>query len=385
MWHFWKGYVIIQIEGLCIARFLKRLSNADIRISDVKQSGNAVIRCTIPAKKFFELRKLKHGLPLKIHIIGRGGLPFEVRKLFRRPFLWVGTILLFSAISLLSSRIWLIRIEETKNVDPDEILALLSERGIYPGAFLKGPILITAANDLSAQVHGASWIGLDREGIQLTVRVKESLPESSKKTDLVPSDIVADRDGVVTSLMVMRGQARVKVGDRVKAGDVLISGTVLYKDQSTDMAADGTVYAAVEYRSEIELSDRVSESYETGSTELIRSFRFWNREIVRTDCAFEHYRIENDETVEENGLLPFSIVSTAAHEIGFRERMLTDEEAEQLALIEAREQAYGMIPNDAAILNTYGTIQTRNGKNFAVVIVTAEELIGKTEEKPHDG
>jgi similar to stage IV sporulation protein len=385
MWQFWNGYVIIQIEGLCIARFLKRLSDAGIRISDVRQTGDAAIRCTIPAKRFRSLRKLRHGLPLKIRIVDRGGLPFGLRKLWRRPFLWGGTALLFAAITVLSSRIWIIRIEKTKQADPEEILSLLQERGIYPGAYPEGPILITAANDLSAQVHGASWIGLDREGILLTVRVKESAPESPKKTDRVPSDIVANRDGIVTSIRVMRGQARVKVGDRVKAGDVLISGTVLYHEQSTETAADGTVYAAVDYRTEAELVDRVRESYETGSTEQLRYLRFWNSELFCTDCAFDHYRIESFDAAAENGLLPFSIGIRTAREIGFRERILTDEEAEQYALIEAREQAYAMIPKDAAIINTYGTIQNRNGKRIAVVIVTAEELIGQTEERPHDG
>ena len=47
-------------------------------------------------------------------------------------------------------------------------------------------------------------------------------------------------------------------------------------------------------------------------------------------------------------------------------------------LIRAKEQAYALIPRDAAVINTYGTIRKRNGKRFACVIVTAEETIGKT-------
>lgn len=385
MWQFWKGYVIIQIEGLCIARFLKRMNDAGIRVANVRKAGDAKVCCTIPVKRFFMLHALRKGLPVKIRVIGRGGLPFQLRKLSSRPVLWIGTVLLFSGIALLSSRVWIIRIGETKTVDPQQIRELLRERGIYPGAFLRGPILITASNDLSAQIREAAWIGLDREGVLIDVKVVEALPESVKRTDRIPSDVVAEKDGVVTSIQLMRGQARVKVGDRVKAGDVLISGTVIYQDRSTETAADGSVYAAVEYRSEAVLSDRVSESFETGSVEQIRILRFWNTEIMRTRCAFDHYRMIDRDAITENGLLPFSIVLTTAREIGFRERMLSEAEAEELALTEAREKAYRMIPKHAAIINTYGTIQNRDGKRYAVVIVTTEELIGKTEEKPHDG
>lgn len=382
MWQFWNGYVIIQIEGLCAARFLKRLTDAGIRVSHVRKTDESVLRLTIPAKRFFDLKKLRKGLPLRIRIVGRGGLPFHLRKLRRRPVLWIGTCLLFIGMLLLSTRIWIIRIGETNRVDPEEIRSLLSEHGICPGARIEGPILITAANDLSAQIHDAAWIGLDREGILLTVNVKEALPESPKRSSVVPSDIIAEKDGVVTSIQVMRGQARVKAGDRVKKGDVLISGTVFYKDSSYETSADGTVSAAVEYRVETALPDRITESYETEAEAAVRILRIWDYELLRTKPPFEHYRLTDPGTVTMNGLLPIAIETRTAREIGFREKTLTEEEAEQYALQEAREQAYAAIPRDAAIINTYGTIRTRNGTRYAVVIVTAEEIIGKTEERP---
>ena len=382
MWQFWNGYVIIQIEGLCAARFLKRLADAGIRVFHVRKTDEAVLRLMIPARRFFDLRKLRRGLPLRIRIVGRGGLPFALRKLGRRPVLWIGTCLLFFGMLLLSTRIWVIRIGGTNRVDPEEIRSLLSERGIVPGARIEGPILITAANDLSAQIHDAAWIGLDREGVLLTVNVVEALPESTKRISTVPSDIKADKDGVVTSIRVMRGQARVKVGDRVKKGDVLISGTVIYKDSSYETSADGTVCAAVEYREETTLSDRITESYETEAEAAVRILRIWDLELLRTKQPFEHYRLTDPGTVTMNGLLPIAIETRTAREIGFRERALTEEEAEQYALQEARERAYQAIPRDAAIINTYGTIRTKNGARYAVVIVTAEEIIGKTEERP---
>lgn len=382
MWQFWNGYVIIQIEGLCAARFLKRLTDAGIRVSHVRKTDEAVLRLTIPAKRFFDLKKLRKGLPLRIRIVGRGGLPFHLRKLRRRPVLWIGTCLLYIGMLLLSTQIWIIRIGETNRVDPEEIRSLLSEHGIRPGAQIEGPILITAANDLSAQIHDAAWIGLDREGILLTVNVKEALPESPKRSSVVPSDIIAEQDGVVTSIQVMRGQARVKAGDRVKKGDVLISGTVFYKDSSYETSADGTVSAAVEYRMETALPDRITESYETEAEAAVRILRIWDFELLRTKPPFEHYRLTDPGAVTMNGLLPIAIETRTAREIGFREKTLTEEEAEQYALQEAREQAYAAIPRDAAIINTYGTIRKRNGTRYAVVIVTAEEIIGKTEERP---
>ena len=385
MWQFLNGYVIIQIKGAYVSRLLGRLTASGVRVRNVRKVDAKTVRLTIPVKAFFAIHRLGTGLHLRIRVLSRVGLPFLLRRLRRRPVLWIGIPLLFCGMLILSSRVWIIRIDETKRVDREEILSLLEERGIRPGFRPEGPILITAANDLSAQIKDAAWIGLDREGVMLRVNVIEAIPETSKKTTQVPSDVIAQKDGVVTSVQVMRGQARVKIGDAVKAGDVLISGTVFYKEKGYGTNADGTVKASVCYRSEVELTDTVTESYETDAIETVRVIRIGPWEILRAKPTFEHYRLTDGKTRAIGELLPVLMDTYTAREIGFRERALSEEEAEQNALMLAREQALEQVPRDAAVINIYGTVRTKHGKRFAVVTVTAEETIGRTEEDPHDG
>lgn len=385
MWHFSKGYVIIQMEGISSAKLLKRMGEAGIRVRSATRVGPNTLRLTIPSRRFFELHKLSRGLRVRVHILKRGGFRFVLKKLYRRPVLWAGGTAVLIALTVLSGRIWVIRIEGAKRIDPAEITQKLGECGIRPGAALNGPILITAAEDLTAQIRDAAKIALDREGVLLRVSVNEALTETPKKTDAVPADVIADKDGVVLSILVMRGQARVKVGDRVRAGDVLISGTVHYKDEAYETSADGVVTAAVEYRAECGVPERITEARETEETETVRVLRLAGWEIDRTQPSFEHYRITDTRTVSVSPFAPVYIDLMTAREIGFFERTLSDEEAYEIALSRARETAYALVPRDAAIINTYGTIRVNNGERFAAAIVTAEETIGRTEENPHDG
>lgn len=385
MWQFLKGYVIIQIEGLSASRLLARFAAADVRVRNVRRIDAVTLQLSISVRQFFQLHRLGHGLHLKVRILSRRGLPFLLKKAYRRPVLWIGIPLLFCGMLILSSRVWIIRIDETKRIDKAEILSLLEEREIRPGFRPEGPILITAANDLSAQIKNAAWIGLDREGVMLKVNVVEAIPETPKKTTRIPSDVIAQKDGVVTSVLVMRGQARVKVGDAVKAGDVLISGTVFYKEKGYETNADGTVRASVCYQSTVEVTDTVTEPYETDASETVRVIRIGPWEILRSKTSFEHYRLTDADARYVTNLLPVVLETYTAREIGFRERRLSEEEAEQNALMQAREQALEQVPRDAAVINIYGTVQTKQGKRFAVVTVTAEETIGRTEEDPHDG
>ena len=70
------------------------------------------------------------------------------------------------------------------------------------------------------------------KGTNLIIHVKENYITEICVTEDKPYDIVANRDATIESILVRKGIARVKVGDNVKKGDVLISGTVDVLDES---------------------------------------------------------------------------------------------------------------------------------------------------------
>lgn len=384
MWHFLRGYVILQIEGLSVARLLRRMTDHGIKIRRAVRTSPTCVTLEMDAKRFSALRKLRRGLPVRIHIAGRRGLPFVWKRLLARPVLLFGTLLIGLGLCAASRRIWFIRVEGTKRIDPQEICERLKEKGIFIGARLQGPILITAANELSCEIPDAAWIGLDREGVTLTAKVLEALPESPKKTQL-PSDVVAQKDGVVTRLVVTHGQARIQVGDAVKAGDVLISGTVVRNDASYETWADGEAIAAVVYSAQCEAPDTVTEWTESGEMQALKTVRFAGRRLFGTAPAFERYRVLRTETVPVGDRLPVEIETVFIGELVERERALDEREAEQLALTRAMDAATAQVPKDAAIVHRYGILKRKHGRTVAEATVLAEETIGRTEERPHGG
>ena len=116
MWHFLRGYVILQIEGLSIARLMRRMVENGVRIRGAERTSPTSVRLTIDAKRFFDLRRIAKGLHVRIRILDKRGLPFAARKLLARPVLWIGTLLLAAGICFASSRIWFIRIEGTASI-----------------------------------------------------------------------------------------------------------------------------------------------------------------------------------------------------------------------------------------------------------------------------
>lgn len=384
MWHFLRGYVILQIEGLSAARLLRRMTEHGIRVRRAVRTSPGCMQLTIDAKHFFALKRLKRGLPVRIHIVRRVGLPFLWMRIKKRPVLMIGTVLIGLLIFFASDRIWLFRVEGTERIDPNEVLERLAEKGLSVGARVEGPILITAANELSAEIPDAAWVGLDREGITLTAKVVESLPASPKKTQQ-PSDVIAEKDGVLIRLVVTHGQARAAVGDAVKAGDVLISGTVVRNDAAYTTWADGTALAAVTYSASCEVQDTVIEWIENGETQTVKSVYLGSLKLFGQRPKCERYRVLKTETTAVGDRLPITIETVTIGVLIERERALTEQEAEQLALQHARDAALQSVPKDAAILHQYGVIRRQNGTLAAEVTIMTEETIGRTEERPHGG
>lgn len=71
-----------------------------------------------------------------------------------------------------------------------------------------------------------SWVGIDVKGTNLIVKINEAdkSPEIIDINEIC--NIVADKDGEISKMIVKQGTARVKVGDVVKKGDLLVEGVM---------------------------------------------------------------------------------------------------------------------------------------------------------------
>ena len=153
---------------------------------------------------------------------------------------------------------------------------------------MEEPVL-SAAEEIAADCKGKWCASIDREslasrlvaldgvaqvsirmvGVKMRIELLSELP----KGELAPDDyapIVARCDCVVTSVVVERGRAMVKVGDTVRAGDVLIAPEYLV-DKEADVTVPcqakgevlGTVYysRSVDWRASYTVEEETGESY----------------------------------------------------------------------------------------------------------------------------
>lgn len=387
MWKNWYGYVILQVEGLNLARFLRRLLANGIRVFRIRRIDETTATLGILARDVRRLRPIRRRERCRIRILERHGLPFVWRRVRMRPVLLYGIPLCVCILWIALMRIWCIRIEGAVRTDPDEVAALLDEHGLSVGKRPRGSVLILAADDLSARLKDAAWVSLNRDGVVLTVTVHESTLQHETIDWSIPAHIVAQKDAVVVSVETKRGQTAVAPGQTVQRGDVLISGHVVYSEDRTpyDTHADGRVLGACVYTADAELPTTAVALEPSGSVETVHEILLLGHALWSVSPSFGQFRITSDETTAVSSFgIPIAVRTVALEELVERERVLTERERREQAELAATTDAMALVPHDARICSIHTVMQTENGVERVRCTIVTEEDIGISKEYQHE-
>jgi len=320
------------------------------------------------------------------------GFPVAIRFLRRRLGILLG-ILMFFLWSFVSQRIvWDIRIEGNTVTPDDEIIGLLSELGCGYGAWIPS----IDYDDVHAKYLAASenigWISVFMNGTVAEVQVRELVRKPrTEHEDGVYANVVASEGGEIEIVRVAEGQAAVKKGDVVKAGDLVISGIVEKKDQYLPEGgfryeyAAGEVIARTARSIEVEIDLQREEKVYTGEETVRKSIKifgnlvklFQNSGIVYT----KYDKIDKIERVSLFGLwdLPLWMEETVFREYRYEMREISPEQAAAEAFAELRYLTDEAVGNGELLRRTVSS-SLEDGKYIIRCLLYVERDIGETKE-----
>lgn len=149
--------------------------------------------------------------------------------------------------------IWQIDVVGNEMLSDEEILFLLSTEGVYEGAPTKTVDALAVANRLCEKSPRLAFVGVNIVGNRVEATVLEHKDKDIPLSDDTPSNIIAEKNGVIVSVALESGVTKLKVGDTVAKGELLISGVNLLRNEKYHyQRAKGTVLA--ETLNEISLS-----------------------------------------------------------------------------------------------------------------------------------
>ena len=282
-----KNSCKITFEGLNVSRFVAKLTSSGTCIYAVERQGKkwAIEVDATCAKQTVALLREKCYNITNIEYFGASAVAKFLKKRFVLPIVCLLCVML---LVLSSQFCW--KIVVTGDFDAELVQTSLNNAGVKIGANLSridvGVLENTLANDI-----GAMYAVITRSGSVLYVNAVEKKQIDPPVDMTKRRDIVATQSGKVTAVLCEQGNALVKVGDYVKAGDVLIEGRRVFNDGTgTDVYALGRVTLQLTATGFAEFTGQKTVTVETGETFTATGVVLFGKQYVKA-CPFESYTV----------------------------------------------------------------------------------------------
>lgn len=336
-----RGYLIVAIKGYSPERFINLCSNRDILIWNMRQT-NTGYEFYISLKAFRKLKPIVKKTKTMPRIKKRIGLPFLLYKYRKRKVFFGGIVVFFILLYTFSLFIWDITIEGQQAHTKELILKYLKSQEIYSGVLKKKVNCKAIEEALRLEYNDISWVSAEIKGTRMIIKITETnMPVIAEKLD-APCHIIAQKDGIITSIVTRKGKPLVQKGDIVKKGDILVSGVIeIIGDGELLMKKEACVSDAdIKMKTFYNYKDKFSLKYnkKTYTLREKRGFEITilNKKIILYSPLKKYSKydiIEQENTLKfgNNFYLPFKYTKSLYKEYEESNCIYTKEEAEAIA------------------------------------------------------
>ncbi len=292
-----RGILDFYIEGAEPERLLNYCIHNSVEIIDPYKK-NYRIYGKIHIKEYKRLKAPAKKFGLKIRIIKKRGLYFFARKNKIKIGFIFGIFFIIIFNFFMNCFIWEINIKGSENLNKEEILNSVSEMGLFCGTLSKKHFVQDIEWYLLRENKDFSSVEINIQGSVANIFIKEINKESEMVSDDdVPINIVASKYGVIQEIDIFDGQGRVKPGDAVMKGDLLVSA--VYEDRHNKLTlkhARAHITAKTDYNIIVEFP--FIQTYKTVSDKSYNTYNlyFLGRNFsIRNHDRFKGYPNSSEE------------------------------------------------------------------------------------------
>ena len=169
LWYYLRGYVIVEVSGKGISKFLNFILHHNITMWDVvRQDDSLYFKTCIPTFKNIRPYLRKSGCKARIN--KKVGMPFILNKYRKRKIFALGTLVFLLILWILSSYIWLVDVEGTVRLKENDIIESLEMAGYKSGERKSKMDLREAEKYLLKKYPDIVWTGITYEGTRKSLR-----------------------------------------------------------------------------------------------------------------------------------------------------------------------------------------------------------------------
>ena len=303
--YIFKSKLNINVSGLDIERFIKRLYKNKIDILNIEHVKENEVNLLIYKKDYEKIMKLK--TIYDISIINYSGVIRLKNNIIDNKyvlsFLIVGLVITY----ILSNMIFKIEIKSNNNELNKELYLFLEKEGVKKYRFKKSynALLKIKNNILTEYKKEIEWIEIECVGTKYIVKYEPRVIKEYDESAPI-RNIVAKKDGVIYSMNISSGNILKGINSYVKKGDIIVSGEINLNDEIKNyIASSGTVLGEVWYTTTVKYPYKRKVEVLTGKKKKVIGLSLFNKNIYLSK-KYKHMSI-NKTNILRNNLLPLSL------------------------------------------------------------------------------
>ena len=221
-----RGIVTLTVQGPFPERVLNLCAQHRLDFWGLEWRDEHTITLQTRRKTWKQVKEQAERIGCAVVVGQRRGLPFFLGRFRRRYGFLAGLTVSVAAVCVLSGFVFTVEVTGNETVPTAHILGELRRLGLHPGVYGPSLELKQIGQEALLTLEDLSWMTINLYGTRAEVIVREVKKPPEILDESGCWDIVAEADGLITQVEPLNGEAVVKEGDTVIAGDVLITGNV---------------------------------------------------------------------------------------------------------------------------------------------------------------
>lgn len=347
-----SDFVCVKITGLNLLRIVDKLVKKNVYISDII-AKQKFIKFAISEKDLGILNDICKSERKFYTIVYKNGFK---QFLSQMPYFFGCFLAMILAISFIYSYslfVFSVDTSYSSNLpyNLEKVNNVLKENGIVSGMDKRKFKTSEISNLIMLSVDDVEGCKVQYNGNKLSIIIYPAV----KKYEPTTENIYSKYDGVIESAEAYSGNLKVKAGDIVKKGDILIENS---------NGASGKVLGKVYFTATKIYNEKQQKISYTGKTFKIKEFLVaskWNI-YSKAVCPFKKYEVENREYfVTKNLFLPILCHERVYKEIEIGNIIVPFEDVQEKIKVETLTQAKSKIEDEKTITNVTYSIVTDGG------------------------
>ncbi len=262
----------------------------------------------------------------------------------------------------------------TENLSKSEIVS-----------FVKGEFSSKKSEIDTTQIENAlidhfariSFVSCIIKGQTLVLNIKEKLLPTQMYGEFPP--LMAQKDGKVTKIELVSGTLRVKVGDIVRKGDVLVEPYTLdASGQLKKVEAKAEILAEVYFEGTAEHYETFVQTFRTGEKRVQSEVLLFGLSIYnfQQEVPFQRYETETEfQNLSKNLFLPFKMKKTMFYELAQETIVSKFEDVEDETVAKAKADAEQKMDSGGEVVDEFYTVRHIGGVTFVNYCIVMEESL----------